>query len=245
MSNKAASTTTHAPTLPPLDPVRPGRTLDDQIEAFSSRFPGGFAGPTYRSTWGERGRGRQRLASSLHLGVQLLETSSARRASELCIELFGSTKLVQRRHHRAVSSLVGDGRERFGAAVLELVQGDGGHRRRFRHWLGALDRLGLDLGWTGCTAPLAFTDPQRHMLVRLETARLQARVVHPCHLPRRPTPHAYREARRIGRRTREQLIARGLHPSSLLDVHVFVEHVHRSALRARRQRGQRSGDSWR
>ena len=235
----------HRPTLPPIEPLAPEGGLSDQVDGFLERFPGGFAGPTYRASWGERARGRQRLPSSLRLATQLTEVQSTSRAAEVFIELLGSTKLVPRAQHRAAAAVTGSGRERLGAAVIALVQGMGGPHRRFRHWLVALDRLNLPLGWLGTTAPLAFTDPQRHMLVRRETARLQAPLVYPCAIPTRPTPQAYREARRIGGRTREELIAAGLHPTSLLDVHVFIEHVHRASLRPSRQLGQRSADGYR
>jgi hypothetical protein len=203
------------------DPVMP---FAKQVEVFLHLFPDGFAGDAYQSTWGDEATKSHRLAQSSAAFREALgkELTDANEAAERFVAALDDTTLVGPSAVRSVAALKGDDKEKLGVAVLQLLHGEHRFSRRFTAWLDALRELGLQPKWRLTTAPLGLYHPKKHIVVRRQVLHLQARSVHPAKVPSKPNLAGYRRARRTARGVRDKLVALGMKPASMLDVHAFV-----------------------
>lgn len=195
-----------------------------QVDLFLHLFPGGFRGDAYRAAWGSEAKASRQLAArSEALREALRDPGTAPAdASERFVAALEGLAPIGATSLRALAALDAAGHEALGQAVLTLVHGEHRFSRRFQAWLDALAAVGVTPRWRLATAPLALWQPNKHVLVRRQVLDLQARSIHPAKIPSRPSLAGYRRARRTARGVRDKLIALGLAPGSLLDVHAFV-----------------------
>ncbi len=200
----------------------PVMSFATQIDVFLAQFPDGFRGETYQAAWGEDAKGKHNLPDAVLRAKALKDVTDPEQAGALATELIASTSLVARRRHQSLTELNEAKRIEFGQAVIDLLHGDARFGKRFAAWLVALDGLGVDMSWRLSTALLGLYSAQKHPVVRRRVFQLQARSTSPCKLPATPSLAGYRRARRVARVTRDKLVAAGLEPRSMLDVHAFI-----------------------
>ncbi|MCB9673576.1 MAG: hypothetical protein H6737_00585 [Alphaproteobacteria bacterium] len=205
-----------APSEPPV------MSFARQIDLFLAQFPDGFGGATYQRAWGADAPPRSSLAGAVARARALRGRKSPADAADLGIEVLGATDFVTKRKHLELAELAGEQRLELGRAILALIGGEARFGARFDDWLRALDALGIRVGWRVATTLMGLVAPNRHVVVRRRVIQLQSRSVRPSKLPQIPSIAGYRRARRILEATRDKLVAAGLSPPTLLDVHVFV-----------------------
>jgi len=202
------------------DPVM---SFDKQVEVFLHQFPGGFEGEAYKSAWGSDATASRNLHATAERVRELLtEGLDAGEAGQHVVQILDDTALVGAATVRKLKKLTDDRREALGAAALDLVHGDARFSRRFSTWLTVLNDLQLDPKWRVATTLQGLYHPDKHIVVRRQVLRLQARVTAPAKLPSKPSLAGYRRARRTARGTREKLVQHDLEPASMLDVYAFV-----------------------
>lgn len=189
-----------------------------QVEVFLHLYPKGFSDPAYQKTWGTDASSKSNLPATSEAMKTLLDQPDDTVLGQQVGELLCSTILVSKGR---AEPLLADPAA-LGAAVRELIHGEARFGRRFAVWLTWLEAHANDVDWRLATVIPGLVHPQKHVVTRRQVMQLQGRSTTPSKIPKKPSLAGYRRSRRIARATRDKLVATGLEPRSMLDVHAFV-----------------------
>ena len=202
------------------DPVMP---FAKQIDVFLHLYPEGFRSDAWAAEWGDQAKDARNLQGASATLKELLaaDADPSTVGPALLTHLHGLT-LLGAASKRAIAAMNDDDKVAFGKAAHDLVHGEARFSRRYGQWRDALVAITNDPKWRLATVVLALASPNKHILVRRQVMRLQARSVSPAKIPTQPSLAGYRRARRVGRGTRDKLLQAGLKPRDLLDVYGFI-----------------------
>ena len=206
--------------------------FEDQVTIFLAQYPDGFQD----KAWVSKLRGvdaKRRLKR--HRDSAIAEAQEAFSEEKLSaqiaagdhsevidtlIDQLQSTSLVQRSKVKPLIGFDAEQRVELAEAFFEVLYSDQPQVVTFKRYAQA---FGGATHWQLVTAPLALVQPDKHVCVRPSVFRKQAATMAPMALySRDPSPHSYRDMRRVARATMEKLEEEGYKPRDFVDIYDFV-----------------------
>lgn len=228
--------------------------LAEQIAYFKEQYPDGFGGDSWTAKM--RGRGakkalkrhrdpvvkRARKLLARERLERLIEARQHDEVIEALVDVLGRTNLVTASKLEPLRCANTRQREVIAVALQRLLHGDGPFDARFDDFV----RSTGEPSWELATAPMALVHPEEHVSVKPSVFNQQALWMAPrLEQTRHPTAQAYHRYHRMALAVSDQLVAAGVKPRDLLDLHDFINVTLRPAARkllaARgRERGARA-----
>jgi hypothetical protein len=202
-------------------------------------FPGGFAS----AEWSARSRGRaDRPAAiaraSLEFDERNMTSRIANNDSEACVAglrvLLASTDLVTPRELKQLERLPYHTTMMLAQCVLDLLWSKQEKILSFASWTNILTKaIGTVPSWTLVTAPLALSQPERHVAVKNTMFAAQAQTAAlSLNLERAPAWAVYERAQGMARTVFDDLVRGGAAARDFLDVYDFIALTQRPKTRA-------------
>lgn len=214
--------------------------IAEQIAYFKEQYPDGFAGDSWTAKM--RGRGAKKALKRHRDPVvkrarkllaqkrleRLIEARQYDEVIEALVDVLGRTSLVTAGKLEPLRRAFGRQREAIAVALQRLLHGDGPLDSRFDDFV----RSTGEPSWELATAPMALVHPEEHVCVKPSVFNQQALWMAP-RLERTPHPtaQAYHRYRRMALAVSDLLVAAGVEPLDLLDLHDFIYVTLRPAAR--------------
>lgn len=199
-----------------------------QLALFHAKFSGGFHGADWQADPQQLAERESRSASSKKVTLQLAERALDKLAKgkrdDRIWELAGTLLVQSELACDELTAPTANQRSALGAAVGELLHGQGAHEKRFDRFIACFESaFGKPPGWQTATALSALMFPTTHVYVEPNAFRKQLKLLSRASpLGARPSGASYARCLDMARTLANQLAAKGEVPRDLFDVHDFI-----------------------
>lgn len=216
-----------APAAAPSPRSAPSALLK-QLAHFQAKFSGGFHGADWRGDPPQQllreGRGVSAQKVGQKLAERALDKVGKGQRDERVWELAASLLVESELASDELTAAATNQRGALGAAVRELLHGQGSYETRFDHFIACFESaFGKPPGWQTATALSALMFPTAHVYVEPNAFRKQLKLFsRTSPLGARPSGTAYARCLDMAHALANQLAAKGEVPRDLFDVHDFI-----------------------